>query len=259
MRLALYSDLHLEFMPVAWQPPELDVDVVILAGDISVSLGGIRWAAETFLGRSPVPQVIYVAGNHEFYGERHYGFVELMREAADRRGIVFLEKDVFEYQGVRFLGTTLWSDFQFYGPEMAAKSLREARYTIADFSSIREPLGRFLEPEDTVDFNEFATDWLAQELAKPFEGKTVVVTHFAPHRGTVAKEFEGGLMTPYFTTDMAPLMRRHPIDLWVFGHTHHNVDFVADNGCRVVSNQRGYPREVALKDNSFRPRLVIEL
>jgi len=66
-------------------------------------------------------------------------------------------------------------------------------------------------------------------------------------------------VTPYFTTDMAPLMERHPIDLWVFGHTHYNVDFVAEGGCRVVSNQRGYPRDVALRDNGFRPGMVIEL
>lgn len=45
----------------------------------------------------------------------------------------------------------------------------------------------------------------------------------------------------------------------VFGHTHHNVDFVAENGCWVVSNQRGYPRDAMLKDNGFRPGLVIEL
>lgn len=259
MRIALYSDLHLEFMQAPWQLPEVDVDVVILAGDISTGTHGIRWAAETFLRRSSAPPVIYVAGNHEYYGNKLAVLAEMLQREASRCGVVFLENGSFEYQGVRFLGTTLWSDFQLYGPEIAEKSLREARYVIADYS-VTWMLGGFrLEPETTIDFHERASDWLAQELAKPFAGKTVVVTHFAPHRGTVAKEFEGGLLTPYFTTDMAPLMRRYPIDLWVFGHTHHNVDFVAENGCRIISNQRGYPRDAVLRDNGFRPRLVVEL
>lgn len=58
MRFALYSDLHLEIK--AWEPPDLDVDLVILAGDIGSHTRGLTWAAGTF--RQPV---IYIAGNHE--------------------------------------------------------------------------------------------------------------------------------------------------------------------------------------------------
>ena len=46
MRFALYSDLHLEH--ASWNPPRLDVDVVILAGDIDRHTRGIEWAAKTF-------------------------------------------------------------------------------------------------------------------------------------------------------------------------------------------------------------------
>lgn len=258
MKLALYSDLHLEMMPSAWRPPQIETDVVILAGDIGTHTHGIRWAAETFLSRSPAPQVIYVAGNHEYDGAQLPGLTQEMRQVAARLGVTFLDNNTLEWEGVRFLGTTLWSDYQLYGSELAVRSLQEARYAISDYSTIRKR-GRLIEPRDTVVLHQKASAWLTKELTKPFPGKTVVITHFAPHRGCVATQHEGDLLTPYFTTDMAPLIQRHRIDLWVFGHTHHNVDFGAENGCRVVSNQRGYPRDVALGDNGFRVGLVIEV
>ncbi|MHB8167383.1 MAG: hypothetical protein ACYDDT_11540, partial [Sulfuricella sp.] len=86
--------------------------------------------------------------------------------------------------------------------------------------------------------------------------KTVVVTHFSPHRGCVAAQFDGKPLTPYFTVDLAPLMQKYQIALWTFGHTHHNVDFLAGNGCRVISNQLGYPSE---RNRDFRDDLLIEV
>lgn len=97
MKFALYSDLHLEIK--AWEPPALDVDVVILAGDIGSHTRGLTWAAATF--QQPV---IYVAGNHEYY-EAHLGMLaELQKPAWEHSGIYFLEKRSFELSGVRFLG-----------------------------------------------------------------------------------------------------------------------------------------------------------
>ena len=250
MKLALYSDLHLEFLRDGWKPPALDVDVVILAGDISKHTHGIVWAAATFPGKP----VIYVIGNHEFYG-RHIGMIDEVRKTATRLGIYFLENNAIEIDGMRFLRTTLWSDFNLYGNSDDA--MLAARQYIGDYSVIRGTSG-FIKPQDTAEMHRKAAAWLEDELSNPFEGKTVVVTHFAPHLRSVAAEYEGGMMTPYFTVDMAPMMARHKIDLWAFGHTHGNVDFEAENGCRVVSNQRGYPREYAA-GNGFRENLVIEV
>lgn len=259
VRIALYSDLHLEMLPSGWEPPALDVDVVMLAGDISSHTQGIEWAAQTFRATSPKATVLYVAGNHEYYGAEFYGVGSEMREIAAQFGVTLLENDKIEIQGVRFLGTTLWSDFKLYGSdEWTARSLHVARDSLSDYTMIRKP-GGLMEPQDAVALHEKAAAWLADELAKPFEGKTVVVTHFAPHRRCVAAKYDGDLLTPYFTVDMSPLMRRHKIDLWAFGHTHYNIDFVGDNGCRIVSNQRGYPSDLRFPDSSFRPDLVIEL
>ena len=91
---------------------------------------------------------------------------------------------------------------------------------------------------------------------KPFNGKTVVVTHFAPHRQCVARQHEGSDVSPYFVTDLSWLMGKYRIDLWCYGHTHTNSDFVTKDGCRIVSNQKGYPNE---GEQGFRPDLVIEV
>lgn len=261
MRIALYSDLHLEMVvhrkgTLAWEPPVLDVSVVILAGDIGSRTHGIEWAATAFRKWPTSPEIIYVVGNHEYYGAHIPELTAELRKTAKRLGVHFLENDVIEIAGVRFLGTALWSDFQIYGDEYKINGIAMARNYISDYSTIFGVDQKFIEPRDTIQLHHDARAFLERELANPFDGKTVVVTHFSPHRGCVAAQFDGEPLTPYFTVDMAPLMQKHQIALWAFGHTHGNVDFMAEGGCRVISNQRGYPREL---NSDFRDNLVIEV
>ena len=109
MKIRVLSDLHLEFH--AWTPPPADADVVVLAGDIHVGVGGIEWAREQF----PTTPVIYVVGNHEFYGGQLNEVLAALREAADRLGVYLLDSDELVLDGTRFLGATLWTDFALYG------------------------------------------------------------------------------------------------------------------------------------------------
>lgn len=167
--------------------------------------------------------------------------------------------------GVRFLGCTLWSGFTLHGFDKAEAYMAIARTDINDYWSIRGNDGKSLEPRDTQKLHRTAVRWLDSELSKPFDGKTVVVTHFAPHRGCVAPEHTDSIVSPYFVTNLAWLMEKHRIDVWCHGHTYTNNDFLAEGGCRVVSNQLGYPGERTrtefgiLFDTGFRNKLVIEL
>lgn len=252
MKIALFSDLHLEFGP--WQPPDLDADVVILAGDIHKGSLGLDWAAHAFWNNGCPPEIIYVAGNHEFYGAS-LGLLDQLRAEARAFGIHFLEKDSVEIGDIRFLGCTLWSQFDLRGSGTEHASMRAA-LAINDFGLITTDSGELLTPRAMRQMNLDTGEWLDAELAKPFDGKTVIVSHFAPHRGCISPQFQGSDLSPYFVTDMSSLMAKHRIDLWAYGHTHTNADFVAENGCRVLSNQRGYPGELA---HGFRPDLVLEL
>ena len=257
MKLALYSDLHLRLTWEGyWKPPRLSVDVVILAGDICDFTDGIEWARRRFEHQ----RIIYVSGNHEFYGGSLRD-LDAMREHALRFEVDYLEDDVVTIDGVRFLGATLWSGFTLYGEgEAQLLAMQAAQSRIRDYHAIVGALdGQRLSPYETLHRHHQSVAWLDRELATPHDGPTVVVTHFAPHRRCVAPEYENSPVTPYFVSDLAWLMEKRRIALWCHGHTHTNVDFVAEGGCRVLSNQRGYQREVEWGGMKFRPRLKIQL
>lgn len=251
MKIALFSDLHLE--NALWYPPESAdaADVVILAGDIAEHAEGIEWARETFSR-----PVLYVAGNHEYYGKSPE-FVDTLQRTA-QSPVVFLEKDVHVIGGVRFLGCTLWSAFALAGGEEdRAWAMHEAEQCIPDFQAIWKDDKSLLTPAHAAEMHRQSLEWLERALSSPFQGRTVVITHFAPHRRCIDRQFEINRYTPYFVSDLTPLMRRHRIDLWCYGHTHHSTDFIAENGCRVVSNQAGYLPE--RQTSGLRPEFLIEL
>ena len=259
MRIALYSDLHIEHGQPFEPPSDLNADLVVLAGDIGSKTHGVKWAEQTFgSGRT-----IYVPGNHEYYGA-HLGLLREMRKVGEMIGVHVLNNASAVVDDVRILGTTLWTNFMLNGPDRHASARRRARDDINDFSSIfvrsrdklDPPRTQTLDPADAVNLYRTAITFLRSELAKPWSGKTLVVTHFAPHRGCIAQEYMGNDLTAYFVVDMAWMMSEFRIDVWAHGHTHTNTDFIAENGCRVVSNQRGYPIEQSI---GFRPDLVIEV
>jgi len=261
MKFALYSDLHLDPMlrggPVLLPP--LDVDVVILAGDIARHTYGLEWAADRFPDWPTSPKVVYVAGNHEFYEDRLTLLTAMRKGEWKRWGIEVMERRTLKLSGVRILGCTLWSAFDLHGPDTVDAAMLRAKNGINDYWLIHTRGGRRLEPRDTWELHRKSVRWLDAELAKPFDGKTVVVTHFAPHRGCVAPQHQNSDVSPYFVTDLSWLMEKHRIDVWCHGHTHTNNDFIAKNGCRVVSNQRGYASEFAAGGMGFRPDLILEV
>jgi hypothetical protein len=116
---------------------------------------------------------------------------------------------------------------------------------------------RTMRPEDAHELNVKARSFLRSELAIPFSGKTVVITHWLPHPGAIQERFVGDRLSPYFCCDCRDIMADFPIDLWVFGHSHGSKDFIDASGCRVLSNQRGYPHENPLA-TGFNDSLVVE-
>lgn len=258
MKISLFSDIHLEIADWYFESID-DADVIILAGDIAKGSEGITWAKKTIADRFPDKVLIYVAGNHEYYDSNLGLLSQFQDTASHHQNLHFLENRVFKHDDVRFLGTTLWSDFSLYGAEAIESCMAAASRYLMDFRKIEFTEGRLLLPSNLPASFQKAVLWLDQELSKPFDGKTVVVTHFAPHRDCIAPQYKGDLLTPYFVNDLSWMMEKFPIDVWCFGHTHHNVDFIAKGGCRVVSNQVGYPMERFKNGHNFRSDLVIEL
>lgn len=244
MKLRIYSDLHLEF--ASYDPPALDpsVDLVILAGDIGKRSRSVKWANTTF--GCPV---VYVCGNHEFYDGHIDRTRQKMKEAAAEH-VHILENETLILDGIRILGTTAWTDFSATGDQVAAANM--AWQWMNDFNYIRVDEGyRRLRPDDLITRNRIAKAWLTEELAKSFQGKTIVVTHHSPSPAVVGSKHDGHLNAAY-TNDWPCLIEK--ADLWVFGHTHESID-VELAGCRIVSNPRGYPKE----STGFNPAFEIEI
>jgi Icc-related predicted phosphoesterase len=247
MKLHVLSDLHTEFAD--FSPPETDADVVILGGDIGVGLGGIEWAARRF----PKTLVIYVPGNHEFYGH-DIGLTEELKIAA-AANIHVLNNDMLELDGIRFVGSTLWTDFKFYGEEEAWFARQRAKRSIADFASIRNGKRRFT-PEDSVEIHAASKTWLAGELARNPDGPTVVVTHHLPASTSVAARYANDSLNPAFASRMEDLIETYQPELWIHGHTHEPCDYTLF-GTRVVCNPRGYPGEH--RRSEFRDDLLVSI
>jgi hypothetical protein len=170
---------------------------------------------------------------------------EKLREACAGTNVRFLENGAAEIGGVRFLGCTLWTDFELFGAERRPAAMAAAREGMMDYRHIRvSPRFRRLRPEDTAGLHRESAAWLAGELAKGDAKKTVVVTHHAPHASCLDPAFRGELLSAAYASDLSELLGMGAA-LWVHGHNHRSEDRVVGGagGTRVVSNQRGYPGE----------------
>lgn len=252
MKLHLASDLHREIHEFQYPRQSAEFDAVVLAGDI----GGFRkgskkdhldWARETW----PDKLIIYVSGNHEFYwGELDH---EMSRWSAEENDIHYLEKSTFEIDGVRFIGCTLWTDFNLLGTQ--EESMKFAAERISDFRLILNEDWRPISPENVLQEFMKSRQFLVEELAKPFDGDTVVVTHFGPAPNSVVSKLVDSQAAPYYVSDLSDLMG--PATLWLHGHVHESVDYLV-NGTRVVSNPRGYDSGTGPQNVRFDPDLILD-
>ncbi|HEU0052341.1 MAG TPA: metallophosphoesterase [Longimicrobium sp.] len=247
MKLLVLSDLHVEFAP--FDPPSTDADVVVLAGDTAPGVKGIDRAREWF----PRTPIVYVAGNHEYYGHALPKLTRELEEAGDAAGVHFLENRAVEIGGARFLGCTLWTDFEVLGDRSYCAAAAQA--AMNDFRRIRvEGSWRRFAPADARGLHLASVEWLREALETPFAGPTVVVTHHAPSARSLEPAFRTHPVSAAYASDLEWMMDGARAALWVHGHTHHCVDYEV-NGTRVYANQRGYPHQ----HTGYDPARVVEV
>ena len=251
MRIQLVSDLHLErferrFPLQRLVKPAPGADLLVLAGDIHNGAAALR----TY-GDWPVP-VVYVAGNHEFYEHDWPQTRDDLHRACQGTSVTFLDNAVIERHGVRILGSTLWTDFSVEGAD-PAQAMPVVEGVLTDYRVIRAPGGRLTAAQTLAD-HEGSRRWLEAELARPFGGPTVVVTHHAPHPLSIHPRFAGNPVNPAFVSDLSPLLPA--ADFWLHGHTHDSFDYRLGR-CRVVANPLGYARKG--EQAAFEPAKLIDL
>lgn len=248
MKIAIYSDLHHEHLrgtPIPTYPT--DADVVVLAGDIDADNLGVLWAGVEF--KQPV---IYVCGNHEHYKRNLRAVIERCRVAAGISHVRFLENDVVVIGDVRFVGCTLWTDFELWGADQIERAQRYCGNFLTDFRVIgygrpdRRSTKHKIKPGEMRAIHLASRQWLDETLAVPHYGPTVVVTHHLPSLKCVNPRFlideQDKLFTAAFASNLDDIIERHQPELWIHGHTHDSVD-VSIGRTRIVANPGGYPSE----------------
>lgn len=250
-RVRAFSDLHTEFAPL--QLPRAEADLVVLAGDIGKGVRGVDWAATTF----PDTPVVYVVGNHEYYGGALPRTREKMRAAAKGSNVWVLEREELCFGNVRVLGVTLWTDFRLFGADQVWGSGEAAAAAMNDYKKIRtSPRYSRLRPANTRAEHALAKSWLRERLDEDTDAEvTVVVTHHAPSARSLAPKYAKDSLSPAYASNLDDLVEASGAALWIHGHTHHCVDYRIGS-TRVWSNQRGYPDESVAE---FDPVGLLEL
>jgi hypothetical protein len=234
MKIQLASDLHLEFLKRRFAGERLivpapEADLLVLAGDIHTGTQAVAAFADW-----PVP-ILYLAGNHEFYGKDWAQTRADIRSACVGTHITFLDNDAIELKGVRFLGCTLWTDFHLPG-FTRFENMCAVQQGLNDYHVIHTQHGP-LRAEDTLRDHENSRRWLESELAKPYAGKTVVITHHGPHLNSIHPRHAGSQINAGFVSDLTSLLQQ--ADFWLHGHVHDRFDYCVGR-CRVVANPTGY-------------------
>lgn len=277
MRIALMSDLHCEFEragPRQGRHPDRGPslvelkkklpDVLVLAGDIEVgphmALDYLSQVSE-FLD---IP-IVYVAGNHEFYKGSLLDDIEELRQGALHlqrigRSVHFLENASAVIGGVRFLGATLWTDYEVLSADQSFAAMSNAGECLNDHRLISFK-GRTFQPTDALQLHETSRAWLEEALAEEFVGPTVVVTHHAPAQGSIAPRYKDHLISAAYVSDLSDMIEQHQPAAWLHGHTHFSFSYSIGR-TTVSCNPRGYPLKSPENVNenlTFIENLIVEV
>lgn len=264
MKLRILSDIHNEFG--RWTPPKVEADVVVLAGDIGDGLQN-SWLDDHFLQYKQ--SCVQVLGNHELYkrfvnAAKEQFFEDALRGGDLLNGMVMigeieenavvihaLENSSTIIDGIRFLGCTLWTDFDLFGDPVLAT--REAARKMNDFKIIYNDDDTPITPHQTILWHKASVAWLKEQI-KDKSLPTVIVTHHAPSIRSINPKHLDDPMTAAFASNLDALVEESGALLWIHGHTHHCCDYKIGK-TRVISNQAGYRHE----DTGFDPTLVVEI
>ncbi|UYM17963.1 metallophosphoesterase [Endozoicomonas euniceicola] len=267
INISLHSDLHNEMQDHSLidEPKVISsdkADIFVLAGDIHNGIESIQYAKS--VAKKHNKPVIFIAGNHEYYGHDLIETEKILRkESSSEENVYFLEKDSIVLNNIRFLGCTLWSNFELYEqviPGSKAFCMAWSEGRINDFSKITMN-NRAISSGDMENLNQDCMQWLQKEFLMPHSGPTVVITHFAPVPDCVDEKWkkeppEFNELSPYFVNNLTEFITTWQPDFWFYGHTHSNICLKIGK-TQIISNQKGYPSEE--DSTGYRPDMLIKV
>ena len=284
MKIALCSDLHLEFQDIILKNEE-GAEVLILSGDIMIAedlhnhpemdygmysvvnladLGRRQQTAlrfRDFLSRCSFqfPHVIYIMGNHEFYNGKFYAGIDYMRDECTKYpNIYMLEQDTKIIDDVVFVGGTLWTNMNRRDP----LTMHAIEGMMNDFRIIRNDKRSYaaMSALDVAVRHDRTLAYIKLIVQEHKDKRCVVVGHHSPSFQSVHEIYKTEyLMNGGYHSDLSEFILDHPqIKLWTHGHTHHPFDYVIGE-TRIVCNPRGYEADGYSEGTGWDPEKVIEV
>ena len=132
------------------------------------------------------------------------------------------------------------------------KAFRAANHYLRQAGALRHGQPFLAEPIRALALECQA--WLRAALEQPFDGPTVVITHFAPSLRSNDARYGLTPATAGFCNALDGLFAR--ADLWLHGHLHCAHDYQAGR-CRVLANPLGYAAKG--EQAGFVPTLTAEV
>ena len=258
MKIKIFSDIHLDQYVSGQYFPHLGTgDTLVLAGDILCARhfktdGYLHSVYDTFLNdcSKNYDKVLYVKGNHEFYGYNYEGaHKKILDNLPDNFHL--LENETIKIGNVNFVGFTFWTDFRKENP----LEMMDAQSYMNDYKVIRITSNyRKLNTNDTLQFHKDSKQYLLNKLDELKDEEAFVISHHSPTLQSIAPEYKNSCNGAY-CSDLDDLILDHPnIKHWVFGHSHTAMDFYI-GGCRVINNAVGYPGQ----DTKYNPHLFVTI
>lgn len=258
-KFQIMSDIHQEFSKAPLiQKENVIGEVLLLAGDITNGPARIDYLKDL-----EIP-IFYVVGNHEYYHASWERALDYYRSYFDMIGakhIKILEREIVIHNGVRIIGTTLWTDFrapmkryipagaegeEFFWEDQAFN----CRQGMADFSVIQG-----LTIEKALDEHNKCLGYIKQVLSTKHDGPTIVMTHHAPSFKSSHPRYDTSYIKAGFCSSLDYVIEEYQPDLWIHGHTHESFDYTIGR-TRVVCNPYGYGVE---NKHNFKDKLIVEL
>lgn len=235
MRAQVISDLHTEFYYgapsgfLSTLPFADDLDFLILAGDIVASYQDVNQMHGVFDFLSKKARwVIYITGNHEYYGSSFKKAHQLLLSVMPRN-FHWLRNNLVEVEGVRFFGGTMW----FGNPDQLNTFYKRDMNDFHEIEDLRNDGGYSVYVEND-DFTHKAEGFIDKD--------TVVVTHHLPSNQSIAPQYKTSPLNRFFVSDQTKIIEEKQPRLWVHGHTHNSFDYSL-GATRVVCNPYGYPSQ----------------
>lgn len=252
MKIRLLSDLHTEFrLPYKTHAMSeyRGEDVLVLAGDIASGSTNTMNVIKHFRNQG-FPQIVYIAGNHEYYGGDYAEFnAKMANKCLEFDNVHFLNPGSVVIDKVLFTGGTLWTNFadNFFAQAAAKRG-------ISDFRVIKG-----FDVNECVRTYYKHLDYIQDAYENRGDKKVVVVTHFLPARECIAERFRGGnLLNDYFANNLGSYISEMTDTTWLFGHTHDSTNIVLGD-TRVIANPHGYYNSGETESNGFDPFKTIEI